>query len=484
MQEANVVTGNKTWRDHLPIPTKLFYGLGTAVDMWGLWLYPSVAFAVFNMYLGISPWLVGLGLTLIRIFDAIVDPVVGWLSDNLRTKHGRRRPFILIAGILSGLALPILFWVSPSWVGIKFLGVSVVFWYMLGSNLIYIPIISSFTVPYYSLSNEMTPDYEERTSIMAYRSMTQKISELGNFYALRFTNLAWFLIPGTGEKNTLLGLKVYSSILGVVMAIFAVIIFFRVKERYYDKVVVNVKEKISILSSYGETLKCKPFRQMIIVGASFIMGTSMVGSLGYYATVFYVSAGDKIVGDNWQFWMGVAFMMGGVIGVPLLATLAHHVGKRKAVVAACLIGICGYGGSWFLYTPKIVWLQTIASGLMGMAAASLWMLHSSIGADIIDYDELNTHERREGSFTACASYILKLGNSLGYFFSGLILSWAGFTWKLKVQTPETILWIRSSLAFLPIVGLVIAMIFVLRMPLTKHKTLEIRRQLEERRGAV
>jgi len=484
MQEANGGNGKKGWRDRLPIPTKLFYGLGTAVDMWGLWLYPSVAFAVFNMYLGVSPWLVGLALTLIRVFDAIVDPVVGWLSDNLRTRHGRRRPFILIAGIASGIMLPILFLVSPSWVDLKFLGVSVIFWYMLVSNLIYIPIISSFTVPYYSLSNEMTPDYEERTSLMAYRSMTQKIAELGNFYALRFTNLAWFLIPGTGKKNVLLGLQVYSSILGIVMAILAVIIFFKVKERYYEKVVVNVKEKISILSSYGETLRCKPFRQMIIVGASFIIGTSMVGSLGYYATVFYVSAGNKVVGDNWQFWMGVAFMLGGVIGVPLLATVAHHIGKRKAVVVACLIGICGYGGSWFLYTPKIIWLQTIASGLMGMAAASLWMLHSSIGADIIDYDELNTHERREGSFTACASYILKLGNSLGYFFSGLILSWVGFTWKLKVQTPETILGIRASLAFLPIVGLLIAIIFVLRMPLTKEKSAEIRRQLEERRGAV
>jgi len=452
VKEANSVTEKKPLRDRLPILTKMTYGLGTAVDMWGLWLYPSVAFAVFNMYLGVSPWLVGLALTLIRVFDAIVDPVVGWVSDNLRTRHGRRRPFILIAGIASGIMLPILFWVSPSWVDLKFLGVSVVFWYMLGSNLIYIPIISSFTVPYYSLSNEMTPDYEERTSIMAYRSIAQKISELGNFYALRFTNLAWFLVPGTGEKNVLLGLKVYSSILGVVMAVFAIIIFFRVKERYYDKVVVKVTEKISILSSYGETLKCKPFRQMIIVGASFIIGTSMVGSLGYYATVFYVAAGDKIVGDNWQFWMGVAFMLGGVIGVPILATLAHHIGKRRAVVVACCVGILGYGGSWFLYTPKIIWLQTIASGLMGMAAASLWMLHSSIGADIIDYDELNTKERREGSFTACASYILKLGNSLGYFFSGLILSWVGFTWKLKVQTPETILGIRASLAFLPILG--------------------------------
>lgn len=484
MQENKVACAKKPIRDRIPVLTKLSYSLGTAVDMWGLWLYPAVAFAVFNMYLGIEPWLVGLALTLIRIWDAIVDPVIGWLSDNLRSRHGRRRPFILIAGILSGLFLPILFLVSPSWVEIKFLGVTVVFWYMMFSTMFYIPIISAFTVPYYSLGAEMSPCYEERTSIMSYRCMTQKVSELGNFYALRFTNLAWFLIPGTAQKNTLLGIQVYTAILGVVMAIFAIIIFFRVKERYYDKVVINVKEKISIISSFGETLRCKPFRQLVVMGGAFTLGTSMVGSLGYYATVFYVSQGNKIVGDNWQFWMGVAFMIGGLLGVPLHAALAHRIGKRKAAVIACLIGICGYGGSWFLYTPAVQWLQTISSGLMGMAAASLWMLHSSIGADVIDYDEITTHERREGSFTACGSYILKLGNSLGYYFSGLILTWAGFTWKLTVQAPQTIFWIRFSLATLPVLGLIVAIIFVLRVPLTKQKSEEIRRVLEERRGCV
>ena len=484
MQEANAVNGKKTLRDRLPILTKVSYSLGTAVDMWGLWLYPAVAFAVFNLYLGVQPWLVGLALTLIRVWDAIVDPLVGWLSDNLRSKYGRRRPFILIGGILSGLCLPILFLVSPSWVEIQFLGVSVVFWYMIVSTMFYIPIISAFTVPYYSLGAEMSPDYEERTSIMSYRSMAQKVSELGNFYALRFTNLAWFLIPGTAQKNTLLGMQVYSSILGVIMAIFAIIIFFRSKERYYDKVVVKGTKKISILSGLGETLRCVPFRKMMVVGAAFTLGTSMVGSLGYYTTVFYVASGNKIIGDNWQFWMGVAFMLGGLLGVPLHAALAHRIGKRKAVVLACAVGICGYGGSWFLYTPAIQWLQTIASGLMGMSAASLWMLHSSIGADIIDYDELNTGKRREGSFTACASYILKLGNSLGYYFSGLILTWAGFTWKLKVQAPETIFWIRSSLASLPVVGLIIAIIFVYRVRLTKRRSGEIRRKLEDRRGTV
>ncbi|MBF0216371.1 MAG: MFS transporter [Candidatus Omnitrophica bacterium] len=478
------VEGKAPLRDRLPGSTKLAYSLGTAVDMWGLWLYPSVAFAVFNMYLGVAPWLVGLAITVIRIWDAIIDPIMGWLSDNLRSRFGRRRPFILVAGILSGLCLPILFMVSPSWANHNFLGVSVVFWYMILSTMIYYPMVSAFTVPYYSLGTEMSPDYEERTSIMSYRCMSQKVSELGNFYALKFTNLAWFLIPGTAEKDMLKGMQVYTAMLGIVMAVIGIIIFFRVKERYYEAVVVKVTKKISIMSGLGETLRCKPFRQIVIMGGAFTLGTSMVGSLGYYATVFYVAGGDKIVGDNWQFWMGVAFMIGGLIGVPMHAALAHRIGKREAAVIACIIGICGYGGSWFLYNPAIIWLQTVASALMGMAAASLWMLHSAIGADIMDYDELNTGIRREGSFTACGSYILKLGNSLGYYFSGLILTWAGFTWNLKVQAPETIFWIRFSLATLPIVGLIIAMIFVMRVQLTKARSEEIRRSLEARRGTV
>ena len=266
--------------------------------------------------------------------------------------------------------------------------------------------------------------------------------------------------------------------------IFAIIIFFRVKERYYQTVVVKVTEKISILSGLGETLRCKPFRQILIMGGAFTMGTSMVGSLGYYATVFYVAGGDRILGDNWQFWMGIAFMIGGLVGVPLHKLLADRIGKREAAVIACVIGIIGYGGSWFLYTPAIKWMQTISSALMGMCAASLWMLHSAIGADIQDYDELNTGKRREGSFTACGSYILKLGNSLGYYFSGLILTWSGFTWSVKTQAPQTIFWIRASLASLPIAGLVIAIIFVMRVHLTQAKSEEIRDSLEERRGTV
>ena len=210
----------------------------------------------------------------------------------------------------------------------------------------------------------------------------------------------------------------------------------------------------------------------------------MVGSLGYYATVYYVCGGSTINGDDWNFWMGVAFMIGGFFGAPLLGRVARAMEKKNAVIVAAVIGIIGYGGSWFLYTPLIPWLQTIASGTMGLAAAGLWMLHGSIGADIIDYDELAMGIRREGSFTACGSYILKLGSSLGGFVAGLILGWAGFNSAIGAQSPNTIFWIRAMLASIPVVGLIGVIFIISRLTLTKQKCEEMRTELEKRRGKV
>ena len=483
-QETTENSAGQIVRDRIPVLTKMAYGLGTALDMWGLWLYPSVGFAVFSIYLGVDAKWVGLAMTLIRLYDAFSDPWMGWISDNVRTRFGRRRPFILFAGVLCGLGLPILFCVSPAWADKSFLGVSAVFWFMIFSNMIYIPVFSAFTVPFNSLANELTPDYEERTSLMTYRSAMQKVFEVASFYALRFTNLAWFLIPGTDKHNVLRGMQVYSCILGVVMAVFAIIIFLRVKERYYEKLVVKGQEHISLKSALYETLTCRPFLFMLLVGASFNLGTSMLGTLGYYATVYYVCAGNQGLGNDWNFWMGLAFMFGGLIGAPVLNRVAYYFGKRNALIVTACIGIIAYAGSWYLYTPHIQWLQTIASGMMGLTASGLWMLYGSICADVIDYDELNTGKRREGSFTSCGTYILKLGSALGGLLAGYVISSVGGNAALQAGAPETILRIRIMLAAVPIVGMLLVIIFISQVPLTKKICEEIRLKLEARRGQV
>jgi GPH family glycoside/pentoside/hexuronide:cation symporter len=334
------------------------------------------------------------------------------------------------------------------------------------------------------LANELTPDYEERTSIMTYRSAMQKVFEVASFYALRFTNLACFLIPGTNKQNVLRGMQFYTCILGVVMAVFAVIIFLRVKERYYEKIVVKSQEHISLKSALYETLTCRPFLFMLLVGASFNLGTSMLGTLGYYATVYYVCGGNQALGNDWNFWMGLAFMLGGLVGAPVLNRVAHFMGKRNALIVTACIGIIAYAGSWYLYTPKIQWLQTVASGLMGLTASGLWMLYGSICADVIDYDELHTGKRREGSFTSCGTYILKLGNSLGGFLAGAILSTLGGNAALQSGSPHTILWVRIMLGAIPVAGMALVIAFVLQVPLTKKICQEIRATLEQRRGTV
>ncbi len=471
-------------RSDLSPSAKIFYGLGTSIDLWGVWLYFSVAYAVFNLYLQVPALLVGIALMVIRGVDAISDPLFGWISDNMRSSFGRRRPFILVAGVLSGLGLPCLFLVSPEWVEITFLEASVIFWYMIASSLIYIPIVSMFSMPYHSLGNELTPDYDERSSLMSYKGAMQKVFEIANFYALKFTNLGWFLIPGTEEKNTLLGIQVFTSILGCLMAICAILIFFNVKERYYDYVVRSKQTRVRLAESIYETMRCRPFR--IVLGASlaFQIGTSMVGGLGYYTTIYHVSGGDKIVGDDWNFWMGISFMIGGFLGAIMMGRFARMTEKRTAYSVALLIGMLAYGSSWFLYNPAFPWLQVFASGCMAFAAGGLWTVHSSMIADIIDYDELQTGKRREGAFSASSSWILKVGNALGYFTFALILNWAQFDPSVNVQSRETLLAIRGALVVIPLIGLGISFVVLSRFSVSKRDFVDIRARLEERRGTI
>lgn len=474
-------------QDKVPIPTKVAYGLGTALDMWGHWLYPSVAFAVFNLYLGVSPGLIGIALFLNRLFDALSDPFFGWISDNTRTRWGRRRPFLLVGGVAAGIGLPMLFFfVSPTW------SEKQVFAYMLLTSMIYVPLMSSFNMPFQSLGAELTPDYNERTSVQSFKGAIQKIMEVGNFSALWFATWAGVKFASapeaaTAKPNTLLGIQIYTGALGVLMAVFSVIMFFSIRERYYDYVITAKQEKVRLKEAFFETLKCRPFRIQLLFTMAFAMGNSMVGTLGYYATVYVACGGNQEAGNRWNFWMGVAGSIGGILGAGIIARLANAYGKRHAAVLTCIFAYIAYTATWWLYTPVIPWLQVFASGSIAFVCAGFWMLSGSMGADVMDYDELNTGKRREGSFSACSSYTQKLGLSLGALASGLVLEhMIGFDAKLPdgIQGAETIFGIKAYLAGIPLVGTTVALLLVLQFPLTQQKVAEIRAALEKRRGQV
>ena len=521
--------------DKVPVIQKVAYGLGTTLDMWGNWLYPGLIWIVFNIALGVPPWLVSTALMLNRLFDAISDPLFGWLSDNTRTRWGRRRPFILVGSIAAGLCLPCLVWVSPGWGSMTIFGTEIpnYFWYMVASSAFYITIVSCFNVPWQSLGAELTPDVNERTSVFTYKTALQKLPEIALFagaafststvwagatkenaferlglmferagtwfgdvfsalFRLDFTNLGPLLAnafgwatPAEGEVNKILGAQVYTILLGSIMILVGLFVFFVVKERYYHVVIQRKQEKIRIRETIWEVLKCRPFRANLAMAFAYAMGTAMVGTLGYYATVYYVCKGNVSEGSVWNFWMGASNSVLGLVGVAVFATIAHRFGKRGAMAAVQVTAIAVFIGTWWLYTPDVVWLQMFASGLIAFTGAGFWMLYGSIGADIIDYDELEYGKRREGAFTACGSWIMKVGQAVGIGASGFVLSATGFDASLGAnQSPEAIWNIRFYLAAIPVIGLVIALIMLARFTLTQRRSLEIREELEARRGKV
>ena len=245
----------------------------------------------------------------------------------------------------------------------------------------------------------MTPDLHERTSLFTYKTALQKLPEIGLFAGAAFsTSTVWagataenagqrfglmlertfcwfgdlfgtlfsFDLPGLGtlltnpfgwatpmegEVNAVLGAQVYTIVLGSIMVVVGLVIFLTVRERYYHIVIERKQEKIRIGETIWKVLQCRPFRANLAMAFAYAMGTAMVGTLGYYATVYYVCGGDVTVGSIWNFWIGASNSVMGLVGVSFFAVFAHRLGKRGTMAMVQISAIAVFIGTWWLYTP-------------------------------------------------------------------------------------------------------------------------------------
>jgi GPH family glycoside/pentoside/hexuronide:cation symporter len=463
--------------ERLPMRQKVGYGLGSILDMWGHWLYTGLAYNVFNMFLGVAPGVISTVMMLKTLLDAVSDASFGWLSDNARTRWGRRRPFMLVGGVLAGIGLPLLFAVGRGWSQEQY-GL-----FMMVSILLYVPVMSCFNMPFVSLGSEMTPDYHERTSVFQIKNAIQKVPELAMFVAFQFITLSIFN-DTNGKPNMLLGAQVFTSILGAIMVAVSLAMFWMVRERYYDKVVLTQTTKVPFLDTLYRTLKNKPFRILLSTNIAYGLATAMVSVLGLYLTTYYVCKGDLALAGRWNSAMGLAGMGFGLAGIFFFGAIAKRYGKRPAMVTVLAAAAAAFIGDWWFYNPAYPFLQVFASGCVAFTGSGFWIIYGSILADVMDHDELETGQRREGSFSACQSWMSKAGMALGGGASGWILQATGFNSQIGVQSDNVVLVMRILMSGVPVVGLVIALILILRLPLDQKIMGDIRTKLEGRRGVV
>ncbi len=466
--------------DRIAFPLKVVYGFGALVNNT---LASAIGgmIIVLNLGLGMSPALVGLLGALPRLLDAITDPLMGYISDNTRSRWGRRRPYIFVGAIAVGIVYMLL-WQLPEDKSTTFY-----FTYFLVGSLIFYIAYTVFVTPWVALGYELTPDYHERTRLMGVQNFigTMVYMVAGYFLAIMYMPRWGGVVDGAGVLAIIIGL--IAICLGILPAIF-------LKERFKD--IATTEEGAKQLSGAGPvikdfahgfatTLKFKPFLKLCIATFLVFNGFILIASFQPYVIIYYVFGGDEIAGSTMFGHSGLIQNFSALGVIALVTWLATKIGKRRAFYVSTGISMVGYTLKWFCYTPDNPWLVLIPAPLMAFGLAGLFTLMPSMVCDVVDADELNTHERREGMYGSIFWWVVKLGQSVAILGGGLLLVWTGFNVDLGGdQSAETITLMRLCDAFIPVASSAIAIWAVASYSITEEKAHEVRRQLELRRGTA
>lgn len=462
--------------DRVPYRAKVAMGFASMVGLFTGQLSKSLLAPVYVVALGLSPAWVSVGMIVFRIYDAMTDPIMGWISDNTRSRWGRRRPYLVLGSVLCALALPALWWVEREW------SPALQLTWLVAAGLVLFTCSTLFCVPYESLQLELTPDYHERSRVTAVR---QVICAFGGL----LVGWAWFLtqLPvfytSAGKADTLLGARVISIVAGAVIVDTGLAAAWTVKERFY--LVAATQKRVPLLQTLHVTAGHRQFLVLAGVTLFSVTGSFLIGEIGFFLRLYYVCGGDvlraaKLSGAQATMWLVVS-----LVSVPIYHALAMRYDKIRALLTSLIALLLAASTRWWLVTPEQPWWYLLSMGMVAFGMAGIFQVLPSMNADVVDSDELRTGQRREGVFASVFGWFVKMGFTLGLALPGLIVSVCGLeTTRGGDQAPEVIFRMRVADALVPAVFVVMANLMVRRYRLTAARSQAIRAELEQRRGRI
>jgi GPH family glycoside/pentoside/hexuronide:cation symporter len=468
-------------QDRIPFPQKLIYGLGAFVNNLLAAAIGGMVI-VLNLGLGMNPALVGLVSAIPRLTDAFTDPLVGFISDNTRSRWGRRRPYIFVGAIAVGIVFAILWQLPPG------KSESFYFWYFLVGSFIFYLAYTVFATPWVALGYELTPDYHERTRLMGVQNFIGQMPYLiAPWFLWIMQNEAWFGDMRQGAGGLAIGIAVIAVAVGVLPALF-------LRERFVDVATAESKAHAAgavlgnvarFLHGFAITLKFKPFLKLCVATFLVFNGFMMIASFQSYVIIYYVFGGDTSSGSEYVGYAGTLQSAMTFLVIILATWVGTRIGKRRTLFLAIGVSMLGYALKWVCYNPAVPWLLLIPSPLLAFGLGGLFTIMPSMIADVVDADELNTHERREGMYGSIFWWVVKLGMAAALAAGGFLLNATGFDVELgSEQSERTILLLRIFDAFIPFVASGIAIWAIASFSITEERAYEIRKELEARRGAA
>lgn len=468
-------------KDRVPVVQKVAFGAGHLVNN----LLPG-ALGIFMFFLltafGMDPFLAGLLGGLPRIFDALTDPIMGFISDNTNSRYGRRRPYIFVGAILSGVFFVILWQLDEN------NSQNYNFWYFLLFSLVYLIGNTIFSTPLIGLGYEMTSDYNERTRLMAFsQTMGQIAWMIVPWFWVLIADPDLFENQAEGVRKLSVVVGAVCIALGVLPAIFCKGIDASQMENRRDisfaTMLTNLKD---LFTGIVQVAKNVPFVRLC--GATFLVfnGFQMVASFSYFIIVFYMFDGDYGAAGNWPAWFStVSAFATAFLVIPIISWMSNKMGKRKAFILSTAISMVGYVLKWWGFDPGNPWLLFMPLPFIAFGVGGLFTLMMSMTADVCDLDELeNGMPRREGTFGAIYWWMVKLGQALALVLGGLVLKLVGFDQNSTIQTVETLTRLRLADIIVPAFTAGLAIWVMWGYDLTEDRAREIQETLVERRGEL
>jgi GPH family glycoside/pentoside/hexuronide:cation symporter len=209
----------------------------------------------------------------------------------------------------------------------------------------------------------------------------------------------------------------------------------------------------------------------------------LIASFQFYVIIYYVFGGDTEMGARYAGYSGTIGAISTFAVIVFITWLATRIGKRRAFFVATGVSMLGYGLKWFCYNPDIPWLLLLPAPLMAFGLGGLFTLMPSMICDVVDMDEVKTHQRREGMYGSIFWWVVKLGMAAALAASGFLLNGTGFDVALEGnQTERAIYLMRICDAFIPFAASAIAIWVIATYPITEEKAHITRMRLEARRG--
>jgi GPH family glycoside/pentoside/hexuronide:cation symporter len=453
-------------QDRVRVSQKLGFGIGAMVAVIAVNAVAGLSQLYLNVGLKLSPILVGVVMMLPRLWDAFTDPAVGHLSDNTRSRWGRRIPYIFVGAIITGGTYMLLFSVPRGWGDISMLV------YFTVMSLLFFTGITIYSIPQGALGLEMTADYHERTRIFSFSAFFAGVGGLALPWFYWLANRPIFSDEVEGLRWVGVGVGLVLMVCGLTCALVC-------KEGKRDQAMHQNKTKF--WQSFGATLQNRSFVWLISIIILVAVGFNLVGGFGSYVTIYYLYGGDTVAASTLMGVFGTVWAVTTLAGIYPMNWISSHIGKRKTVMLFLFIMGVGNFSKVVCYSPEHPYLVLIPAVMLAGGMLVLFTLGASMMADVCDEEEVRTGIRREGIYQASYGWWMKLGTALGPLVCGIILEATGFNAELDVQPERTLYLIRAWDILLPSSICFLAIYLLYKSPLTEKRAYEVKQILAKRR---